>query len=108
MGAGAAVKPDGADSNQRRSRSIVEKSSVGAELWQCFRRLKTNRAGGMHTPIMSRKLQKERNRVVILTPSPLAHFIGSGDLDRAGVFWEGFGDRERAFPRDTLRDSATI
>jgi hypothetical protein len=59
----------------------------------------------MHTPIMSRKLQKERNRVVILTPSPLAHFIGSGDLDRAGVFWEGFGDRERAFPRDTLRDS---
>jgi hypothetical protein len=103
MGAGAAVKPDGADSNQRRSSSVIEKSSVGAELGQFCRRLKTNRAGGMQTTIMSRKLQKERNRVVILTPSPLTRLIGSGDLDRAGVFREGVGDRERALPRDTLR-----
>ena len=41
-------------------------------------------------------------------PAPLARLTGGGDLDRAEVFLDGFGDRERAFPRDTLRDSATI
>src|SRR6056300_785085 len=40
-------------------------------------------------------------------PAPLARLTGGGDLDRAEVFLDGFGDRERAFPRDT-RDSATI